>query len=123
MNLNSLGLKLSKAILGFLQQKSAEGLSPGTLLTYKHILKIWLARTGDVEVDRISTPDLREYLVWLRTDFKPSRFSGSDRPLSPKSIRNAWIALSAFFTCASVEFKLDSPLKGIPPPIIICNTR
>ena len=116
MNRRPLFLKLQKAVLGFLQQKTAEGLSPTTLLSYQHLLGTWAAHLGDVPINHITTRDLREFFVWLRTEYKPRRFSGSVQPLAPKSIRNAWIALSAFFTWACTEFKFDNPMQGIPAP-------
>ncbi|MCP4606204.1 MAG: tyrosine-type recombinase/integrase [Proteobacteria bacterium] len=42
--------------------------------------------------------------------------SGKDHPLSSKTIRNIWVALSSFFTWASVEFDFPNPMKGIPAP-------
>jgi integrase/recombinase XerD len=116
MNRRPLGLKLSKAVLGFLQQKTAEGLSPSTLLSYQHLLAVWSSQMGDVPINRIKTRNLRDFFVWLRTEYTPRRFSGSTQPLAPKSIRNTWIALSAFFTWATTGFKFDNPMQGIPPP-------
>ena len=39
-------LFLSKAITGFMQYKAAEGLSPTTLRSYEHDLKLWLEYIG-----------------------------------------------------------------------------
>jgi integrase/recombinase XerD len=36
--------------------------------------------------------------------------------LSPKTIRNIWISLSAFFSWASEEFGFPNPMKGVPAP-------
>ncbi len=106
MNYRPSGLKLSKTLLGFMQYKTAEGLSPTTLVGYEHVLTLWISQIGEErEVSQISTQDLCNYIAWLRTEYKPRRFSGSERPLTPKSIRNAWIILCAFFTWASREFK------------------
>ncbi|MBI5030204.1 MAG: tyrosine-type recombinase/integrase [Chloroflexi bacterium] len=116
MNRRPLVLKPSIAVSGFLQMKTAEGLSPNTLVSYKHLLSVWVSHTPDIPVDRLKVQHLREFFAWLRTDYKPRRFSRSERPLAAKSIRNAWIALSAFFTWACVEFKFDDPMQGIPPP-------
>ena len=40
------GLSLSKATVGFLQYKSAEGLSPVTVSGYDHDLKLWIEYRG-----------------------------------------------------------------------------
>ena len=76
-------------------------LSPTTLDSYRRILNKWVARVGDIKVDQVTTQDLRAYLAWLRTDYKPCRLAGGDHPLSPKTIRNVWAALSSFFRHAS----------------------
>jgi len=116
MNRRSPGLLLSKAVTGFQYYKTAEGLSPTTLDSYRRILDKWVAHVGDIEVDQVTTQDLRAYLAWLRTDYKPCRLAGGDHPLSPKTIRNVWVALSSFFTWASVEFGSPNPMKGVPAP-------
>ena len=116
MNRRSPGFLLSKAITGFLQHKAAEALSPTTLDSYERILNLWLDHVGDFEVGQITTQDLRAYLAWLRTEHKPHRWSGADHPLSPKTIRNVWVALSSFFTWASTEFGLPDPIRDVPPP-------
>jgi len=96
--------------------KAAEALSPATLDSYERILKLWLDHVGDVEVSQITTQDLRAYLAWLRTDYKPHRLSGEDHPLAPKTIRNVWVALSSFFAWASTEFGWPDPIQDVPPP-------
>jgi len=52
MNRRSPGLSLSKAVTGFLYYKTAEGLSPTILDSYRRILDKWLAYVGDIEVDQ-----------------------------------------------------------------------
>ena len=116
MNLRPQGFKLSKAISGFIQYKAAEALSPTTLRSYEHDLKLWLEHGGDVEVGQVSAPDLRAYLVWLRTDYKPRRLTGGDYPLSPKTLRNIWVSLAAFFAWFSREFEVPNPMKSVPTP-------
>jgi hypothetical protein len=43
-------LLLSKAITDFIQYKAAEGLSPTTLRSYEHDLKLWLEYMTDTPV-------------------------------------------------------------------------
>jgi integrase/recombinase XerD len=117
MNCRPLGLKPQKALIGFLQYKTAEGLSPNTLVGYEYLLNLWVSQIGgDVEVSQVTTQDLCKHIAWLRTEYKPRRFSGSEHPLSSKSVRNAWVALCAFFTWASREFKFENPMKAVPAP-------
>lgn len=111
------GLLVSKAIPGFIQYKSAEGLSPRTLEGYEHDLKLWLEIRGDQDIREITTTDLREYLNHMRSEYTPRRITGNnDRRLSSKTLRNIWISLSAFFTWACEEFDFLNPMKGVPAP-------
>jgi site-specific recombinase XerD len=73
---------LSKAAIGFLQYKEAEGLSPHTLGAYKDHLARSVEYIGDVPVNRVTTQQIRAFLVWLRTDYKPRRLTGGC-PTSP----------------------------------------
>jgi len=116
MNRRSSGLQLSKALVGFLQYKAAEGLSPNTLCNYEDHLTVWLDYTGDIEVSQVTSQDLRAYLAWLCTDYKPRRLTGGDQPLAPKTVRNVWATLCSFFTWASMEFDLPNPMKAVPAP-------
>ncbi len=109
-------LLLSKAIIGFLQYKAAEGLSPATISSYDHDLKLWLEFTTDLPVNWIKTQNLNEYFVWLRTTYVSRRINGRQQPLSPKTIHNFYISLSAFFTWACREFDLENPIKAVPKP-------
>lgn len=116
MNQTSSGLSVSKALVGFLNTKAAEGLSPRTLQSYEHRIKQWIDYAGEVEVVSVTPQTIRRYLAWLRTDYKPKRFNGDSQPLSPKTICNIYVTLSSFFTWASTEFDIDSPMKGVPTP-------
>ncbi len=58
-------LSLSKAIIGFLQYKTAEGLSPNTLHSYEHDLKLWLEYTTDIPVSKINSQTVQNYFAWL----------------------------------------------------------
>ena len=71
INRGSSGLLASKALIVFLQFKTAEGLTPATLVAYEQILRVWVTRFGDRPVDRITSEDLRNRLAWLRTEYKP----------------------------------------------------
>jgi hypothetical protein len=47
MNRGPSGLELSKALVGFLQYKAAEGLGPNTLCNYEDHLTVWLDYVGE----------------------------------------------------------------------------
>ncbi len=116
MNRRSSGLSVSKALEGFLHAKAAEGLSPQTLRNYEHRLRQWIDHIGEVDVVTIAAHDVRRFLAWLRTDYKPRRYNGDRGPLSPKTLRNIYVTLSSFFTWTATEFDFESPMKSVPAP-------
>lgn len=110
------GLNLDKAIVGFLQYKVAEALSPNTIRSYQDDLKQFRGHAGDLDVSRITPQELRAFFAWLRTDYRPRRLAGGDHPLAPKTLRNKWVSLSAFFRWVSLEFGIPNPMESIPAP-------
>lgn len=116
MKRRSSGLSVAEALVGFINTKAAEGLSPRTLQNYELRLRQWIDYAGDVPVESITTQAIRRYLAWLRTEYKPKRFNGDGRPLSAKTIRNIYVTLSSFFTWAAAEFDIESPMEGVPAP-------
>ncbi|MFV2045013.1 MAG: phage integrase N-terminal SAM-like domain-containing protein [Anaerolineales bacterium] len=116
MNRSSSGLSLSNALVGFLNAKAAEGLSPRTLANYEFRLKQWIDFAGDPGVESVTPQDIRQYLVWLRMDYRPRRYNGDRGPLTPKAVRNAYITLSSIFTWAVQEFDLPNPMRRVPAP-------
>jgi integrase/recombinase XerD len=103
----TLSLSISKAIPSFIQFKSAEGLSPRTLVSYEHDLNLWLEIQRDRELNQVTMQELREYLHYMCTEYTPERLNGKLHPLSLKSIRNAWIILSSSAGGAYVNFMMD----------------
>jgi site-specific recombinase XerD len=59
---------LNKAITGFLNFKTAEGMADRTIDSYDKTLNRWLAYTGEVAVPKITSQKISQYLIWLRTD-------------------------------------------------------
>jgi integrase/recombinase XerD len=116
MNRSTLSLSISKAIDGFQKFKVAEGLSQRTVDSYEYYLNQWMNHIGDQDVAQIKPSDLANYLAWMRTEYKPKRWNGNEDPLSAKSLRNVYIALRAFYSWLSKEFKLSNPAKEITPP-------
>ena len=109
-------LPLRKAIIGFLNFKTAAGLSQRSVDSYQRILEQWADYAGDKKVSQFTDHEINAYLVYMRTEYVPRRFGGDTRTLSPKSLRNIWISLCAFFTWAHTEFKMESPMKRVPVP-------
>ncbi len=51
------GLIISKAIPGFINYKSAEGLSPNTIYSYQRDLNQWLTYQEDVDISKVTPRD------------------------------------------------------------------
>lgn len=109
-------LPLRAAITGFLNYKTAAGLSQRSVDSYKRILEQWADYAGNKKVAQFTDRDINAYLVYMRTEYVPRRFGGDTRALSPKSLRNIWISLCAFFTWANDEFRMENPMKSVPAP-------
>lgn len=108
---------LSRAIEGFLLSKSSSGRSVNTIRNYKQELGRFADWLGDVPIDEISSRQLKEYMKFLRDDFRITHVATtpiSPRKLSSKSLRNTWGTLSSFWNWTSKEFDLDSPFNLIP---------
>jgi integrase/recombinase XerD len=117
MNRKPPGFLLSKAINGFLQFKTAEGLSPTTIDSYRRILKLWMERQPDVNITKVTAKDIRDYMNYMRLEYVPRRITGgNERKLSRKSIRNIYVAFKAFFRWAKDEFHIPSPMDHFPTP-------
>ena len=117
MNRRPPGLQVEKTIQGFLQFKAAEGLSKRTIESYEHDLRMWLEYQGDTEIAKITHLDLRQYLNYMLNEYRPRRLTGNnDIPLSPKTVRNIWVCLSALFHWASDEFDMPNPMKKVAAP-------
>jgi len=111
------GLIISKALTGFLQYKSAEGLAPVTVSGYERDITLWIEYQGDVDIFAIETQHILSYLNFLRTEYVPRRIAGNNaKKLAPKSVYNLYVSVSSFFTWASREFDMDNPMKNVPRP-------
>jgi integrase/recombinase XerD len=87
MNRRTSGLSVSKAVVGFLQFKAAEGLSPDTLTSYEHHLQVFVEHVQDADVGHVTSRDVTAFLAWLQTGYKPRRFSNSIHPLASETAR------------------------------------
>jgi hypothetical protein len=67
MNRRARGLVASKAIVGFVKNKTAGALSPRTIESYRHHLAPWIEYAHDPVVAKVQTSDVRAYLAWLMT--------------------------------------------------------
>lgn len=110
-------MKLSQAVKGFLLARSADGYSENTTALYQWALDLLAGFLEDPKIQEIAAKDLQNFMLWLRTDYRPRRPSGSPAPLAPASVENVWIAVRSFFNWAEAEFDLvDRPDANLKRP-------
>lgn len=77
---------------------------------------------GDQDISQVPGPQISAYLVCLRTEYQPHRFGRNTHPLSGKTLRNVWVALSSFFRWAEREPGLPFPWEK-PGPLAVRGNR
>jgi integrase/recombinase XerD len=102
-------MNLSKAVEGFIFERTAGGLSPSTIALDRYALKNLQAYLGDVEIASIQADDLKRFMVHLRTAYIPKRFNGSTAPLGPSALDNHWKSIRVFFTWCAQLFDIPRP--------------
>lgn len=93
-------MRLSQAIEGFLLHRAGTG-SINTMRDYRNTLRKWLACIGDVDTGELAADHVRRFLYHLRIE----------EELSPKTVKNAWIGLSAFFTWLEGEMGIEHVIR------------
>jgi len=89
MNRRPQGLNADKAVTGFLQYNSAEGLASVTVSGYERDLKLWLEYQGETDIGKIRSQHILGFLTCLRTEYVLRRITGDNsRRLSPKTVYN-----------------------------------
>ncbi len=100
---SSSSLLVRKAIIGFSNYKTAEGLADRSVNSYRRALEHWVTYAGDIEVAQITEQDIEDYLYYLRTEYVPQRFGSDTRTLSPKTLWSVYVTLASFLGWASQE--------------------
>lgn len=93
-------MRLSLAIEGFLLFRAGAG-SINTMKEYAYTLHKWVAHIGDVDTGELAADHVRRFLYHLRIE----------EELSPKTVKNAWIGLSAFFTWLEGEMGIEHVIR------------
>src|SRR5512147_3013803 len=76
-------LPLRKAIIGFLNFKSAAGLSQRSVDSYRRILEQCADYAGDKKVSHFTDHEINEYLVYMRTEYVPRASAGTRAHFPP----------------------------------------
>ncbi|MEM7131163.1 MAG: tyrosine-type recombinase/integrase [Chloroflexota bacterium] len=106
-------MKFTDALDGYWLERR-RNLSDNTVEQYEWIFGYALRFIGDVEVEQISSDNIRHWLNWLKDEHN----------LAPKSCSNSWTALSSFFSWAENELNIPHPIREkvacptVPPPAI-----
>ena len=93
-------MRLSLAIEGFLLFRAGAG-SISTMREYANTLHKWVKLIGDIDTAEVSADHVRRYLYHLRIE----------EQLAPKSVKNAWIGMSAFFTWLEGEMGIEHVIR------------
>ena len=106
-------MDLKKAIKGLVITLTAEGYSERTIILYEQHLHCLSKHLGDIDVNDITTFQLREWLVWLRDSYRTHR----GKQLTSKSVYNHWITIRRFFRFAKDEgLTVDNPSLSVKAP-------
>ena len=110
-------MKLTQATQGFALALIADRYSNRTVEAYRMHLVQLADYLHDPDVASITEDDLRQYFTYLKTDYKPHRFNGDNKPLAYASISKMWIAIRSFFRWATVDLRLaTNPSLPIKQP-------
>lgn len=94
-------MDLETAYQGFWLDKTVN-LSEHTVKRYGVVFDRFCEFLGNVEVEEITTRNIKEYLLFLNQETK----------LSKRSIYDNFFVLSSFWSWASKELKIEHPIKG-----------
>lgn len=106
-------MRISELIPPFLITLKSEEYSQRTLDVYAYQVASLADFLEDPEIEEVSTMQIREWLVFLRDDYRSAR----GRRLSAKSVYNYWTAMRSFFGWAQRDGLLaGSPADAVRPP-------
>ena len=94
-------------------------IKPSTVAFYEYMAKPITEYFGSAILQEIGPIEIQKYLIYLRTEHKTKR----GQPLSPKTLRHQYVALSSIFNYAEKQGmiaanpmeKLDAPKKDKKP--------
>jgi integrase/recombinase XerD len=111
-------MQFSKAIEGYIIAALAEGYSSLTLAAYRSALNTMKEFIGDKEVSEITTEDLRGFMNYLVTDYRPERRNNPNNtePLSTASHHRYWKAMRSFYKWAERDLNIERPDLSIKMP-------
>ena len=110
-------MKLSEAICGYKITKIADGYSENTIKGYQTTFNQLLDFTGDPEISKITSEQLKNFMYFLRVEYKPrSNRADANTHYKTTSLRNAWCAVRSLFRWCNVEIGLKRPDLDLVKP-------
>lgn len=109
-------MRLREAVDGYLLDVSSRGYSPHTIMTNKRLLCLMADYLNDKPPNGVTTDDLRRFVVYMQTEYKPIRPNGDQAPLGPAAMDNVVKAVHSFFGWADRELKIPRPDTAIKGP-------
>jgi integrase/recombinase XerD len=94
-------MKISMVLRGYWLDKQLD-FSPNTVSSYQRVFHRMVAMLGDVEIESISSDDIRRFLTLLRIEYG----------LSKRSVHDAWIPLSSLWTWAERELGIPHIIRS-----------
>lgn len=92
---------LSVALDGYWLDKQLS-FSPNTVAKYQHVFRLFCDFVGSVDVEHVSTADIRRFLIHL----------GAAHQWGRRSVHDAWAVLSSFWTWAERELDIPHVIRG-----------
>jgi integrase/recombinase XerD len=102
-------MKLSDAIEGYKIAKRGNGMSENTLLGYQNHFNQLIEFVENEEIEKITQDQLIRFMIFLREDYVPKRFSRDISPYKSTTIRNAWCAVRSLFGWAHRDLGIERP--------------
>lgn len=84
-----------------------------TVRDYRRTLEKWVRLIGDVDTGELSADHVRRFLYHLRIE----------EALAPKTVKNAWIGLSAFFTWLEGEMGVEHVIRRYRIKMPVAGSR
>lgn len=94
-------MKLVDALQGYWLTKELE-FSENTIPGYRRTFARLVAFVGDVDIEAVTSGDIRRFLLHLKNDYK----------LGKRTVSDAWIPLSSLWTWAEIELGIPHILRG-----------